>query len=79
MYPTLVESNIKGVLNYNLKHCQNLKYRYNNLIYNLILFFVLASVIGLFLYYKYKDNTRENRIRKDIMKQEYVLSSLRKY
>ena len=79
MYPSLVEPNIKGVINYHLKNCQNLKYQYKNLIYNSILLLLLVTVIGLFLYYKYKGNTRVNRIKQNIKKQEYVLSSLRKY
>ena len=32
--PRLVEKNIKDLLNYNLKNCQQLKYKYNNLIFN---------------------------------------------
>lgn len=77
--PRLVEKNIKDLLNYNLKNCQQLKYKYNSLIYNLLLLFILVSVIGLFLYYKYNDNTKENRINRNITKQEYIMSNLRKY
>lgn len=77
--PNLVESNIKHILDYHLNNCKILKYKYKSLIYNSILFIFLVSFVSLILYYKYQGNTKEQRIKRQIKKQEYVLSNMRKY
>jgi hypothetical protein len=79
MNPQLVESNIKNVVGYHLSNCQKLKYKYQSFIFNSILLIFICTLVGGILFYKYKGHSRENRIKREIMKQEYVLSNLRKY
>lgn len=79
MNPQLVESNIKNVLRYHLSNCQQLKYKYQSFIFNGILLVFLITFVGGILFYKYKGHSKENQIKREIMKQEYVLSNLRKY
>lgn len=79
MHPQLVESNIKTVVGYHLSNCQKLKYKYQSFIFNGMLLILLVSLVGAILYYKYRGHSRENQIKREIKKQEYVLSNLRKY
>lgn len=80
MNPNLVEGNIKNIINYNLKSCKQLKFKYYSLIINIFYFILIISVISLILYFKYKKNTNYNELReKEIKKRDYILYNLRKY
>tara|TARA_Y100000816_G_C25996032_1_gene520312 strand:+ start:632 stop:913 length:282 start_codon:yes stop_codon:yes gene_type:complete len=80
MNPNLVEGNIKNIINYNLKTCKQLKFKYYSLIINVFYFILIISIISIILYFKYKKNTNYNELReKEIKKRDYILYNLRKY
>lgn len=80
MNPSLVEPSIKYVLNNQLTMIKKNNENKKNLLFNLFLFLLLISIIGITLNLKYKG-------KQDIMtqkinenkKKHYILSNLRKY
>ena len=75
--PTLVEPNIKIILNSQLNHCKQDKFFKNSIILNIFLFLFISSIISciLFIQYKGKQNI-EDKINKDNKKRNYILSKL---
>ena len=78
--PNLVEHQIKGVVQYNLRQCHEIKMKYYSFLFNLLCFVLLCSIIGMILYYKYKgQQNSEERKRKENEKRDYILYNLRKF
>lgn len=77
MLPNLIEPGIKSYISYTLKQYQNFKYKYLSLIYNISLAIILISIVGLFLYYKYKGKINiKEKIIKENQKKDYIYSKL---
>ena len=80
IYPSLVENNIKNVINYNLKKCHELKFKYYSLLLNIIYFLLIITFISIILYFKYKKNIDYNEKKiKENQKRDYILYNLRKF
>jgi len=78
--PNLVEHHIKGVVQYNLKKCHEMKMKYYSFLFNICCFIVLCSVVGTILYYKYKEHqNHEEKSQKENEKRDYILYNLRKF
>jgi len=77
--PHLVERSIKNVTSFNLKNCHELKNNYFNFIFNLCCFLFIFVVIYIILKTKYRENTKEERQRKENQKRDYILYNLRKF
>ena len=77
--PSLVETQVKNVLNHNLKQCHNLKFQYQSLFFNILCFLFIFSLVSIILYVKYKGNNNEERIQKENKKRDYILYNLRKF
>ena len=77
--PSLVETQVKNVLNHNLKQCHNLKFQYQSFFFNILCFLFIFSLISIILYVKYKGNNKEERIQKENKKRDYILYNLRKF
>jgi len=80
MKPSLVEPNIKFVLNNQLGNIkENTEYK-KNIFFNLGLFIILILIVGITLKLKYKG--KQDIISQQIKenkKKNYILSNLRKY
>lgn len=78
--PSLVEPGAKYFLNETLKNCNYLKEKYKNLLFNIGMLVLFCSVLGLFLYYRYKGKISPmERRKKDIEKQQFIMSKIRNY
>lgn len=80
MNPSLVEPTIKYVLNHQLSNIKQSNERKKNIIFNLGLFILLISIVGITLKLKYKgkQDIVAQQINED-KKKNYILSNLRKY
>ena len=78
--PSLVEPGVKYFLNETLKNCNHLKENYKSAIFNIGILVLFLLILGSFLYYRYKGkmNPREKK-RKEVQKQQYILSKIRNY
>lgn len=75
--PKLVEPGVKYFFNATLNQCRIIKEKYNNFIFNLVLFILFFVIVSLILYYNYKG--RISKEEKDIKlrkQQEYIVSKL---
>ena len=80
MNPSLVEPTIKYVLNNQLTMIKKNNENKKNLLFNVFLFVLLISIIGITLNLKYKG--KQDIITQKInenKKKNYILSNLRKY
>lgn len=80
MNPSLVEPTIKYVLNHQLSNIKQSNERKKNIIFNLGLFILLISIVGITLKLKYKG--KQDIVAQQIneeKKKNYILSNLRKY
>ena len=80
MNPSLVEPTIKYVLNNQLTMIKKNNENKKNILFNLFLFILLISIIGVTLNLKYKG--KQDIISQKInenKKRNYILSNLRKY
>lgn len=77
--PTLVEKNVKQIMNFRLNCCRDLKFKYYNFIYNFICFIILVGVVGGILYAKSKTTTLRHRQQRENQKRDYILYNLRKF
>jgi len=76
--PSLTEPGTKSFLNHMLKQCHNVKSKYYNTLFNLAVFVILAVVVSGILIYKYKGKlTPHEKERKNIEKQQYILSKIK--
>ena len=80
MYPILVEPEIKYVLNNHLNTLKQINENKKNILFNVLLFLVLVTIIGftLKLKYKGKQDIQLQRIKEN-QKKDYILTNLRKY
>jgi hypothetical protein len=80
MYPILVEPEIKYVLNNHLNTLKQINENKKNILFNVLLFLVLVTIIGVTLKLKYKgkQDIQLQRIKEN-QKKDYILTNLRKY
>ena len=80
MNPSLVEPTIKYVLNHQLSNIKQSNERKKNILFNLGLFILLISIVGITLKLKYKGkhDIVAQQINED-KKKNYILSNLQKY
>lgn len=75
--PKLIEPGVKYYFKGILKECNNYKQRNYNLVYNISLFILFFSILGIILFYKYKGNkTPQERYQKNIEDKQYIMSKL---
>ena len=76
--PILIEDGTKYFLRETLKQCHKKRLLYFNKIMNIILFFIFCSILGTFLYYKYKTKLTPKE-KEEKMKQDkiFVLNKLK--
>lgn len=77
--PSLVERNIKSIINFRLNECHNIRKQYYNFLYNLACFLFLVATIGSILYFKHKHNDAATIKEREDQKRDYILYNLRKY
>jgi hypothetical protein len=76
--PTLIEPGVKYFLNQTLKQCHIIKSKFNNILFNLALFFCFLFILGGILIYKYKGRlTPVEKEQKNKEKQQYILSKIK--
>jgi len=76
--PVLTEPGVKYFLNQTLKQCHIVRNNFHNTIFNIGMFIAFLIVLGLILVYKYKGRlTNEEKEKKDIEKQKYILSKIK--
>lgn len=76
--PMLTEPGVKYFLSQTLKQCHEIREKYHNFIFNLMLFVSFFSLLGILLLYKYKGKLSDTeRAEKDRIKQQYLLQKLR--
>ena len=76
--PKLIEPGVKYFLRETLHQCHEFKIKYNNFLFNIILFSMLVLTIGIVLYVKYKGKPSSLEIkRKDREKEQYILSKIK--
>jgi Bucentaur or craniofacial development len=77
MYPTLVEPNIKYVINSELKTCKQSKFEKYSTFLNIGGFFFITGLIGFILWLKYKGKQDiKAQLENEKKKKEYILSKL---
>ncbi len=80
MYPTLVEPTIHSILQHELKHSRENKFKRNSLWFNFWGAFILFSSVGLFLWVHYKGKQDlVARAKRDRERREYIFSKLNYY
>ena len=78
--PILIESGTKFFLQETLKKCHKRKFQYNSLIFNITTLILFITSIGSWLFYKYKTKlTSEEKTKKRIKEQEYIMKKLRNF
>jgi hypothetical protein len=78
--PLLTEPGVKYFLSNTLKQCHEFKDKYYNLLLNIGIFIGFLFVLGSLLLYKYKGKlTEEEKIEKDNIKKQYILSKIRNF
>lgn len=80
MNPVLVEPTIKYILNNQLTSLKQVNEHKKNILFNVSLFILLVSIIGITLKLKYKgkQDIISQKIKEN-KKKNYILSNLRKY
>jgi len=80
MYPVLVESTIKNIINRQLINCKNDKFIKHSNMMNITLFLLLCGLITFILYIKYKGKHNINeQVNRDNNKKKYILSKLQTF
>ena len=76
--PILVEPGTKYFFNETLKRCRITKYKYFSNLFNVSLFVLFTTILGVFLYVNYNDK-QNSFLHKQKKKQqeEYVISKIR--
>ena len=75
--PKLIEPGVKYFFKGILKECNNYKQNNYNLIYNISLFILFFSILGIILFYRYKGNINsEQRYVKNLKDKQYIMSKL---
>ena len=78
--PILTEPGVKYFLSSTLKQCREFKDTYYNVLLNVGVLVGFLLILGGFLLYKYKGRlTEEEKIEKDNIKKQYILSKIRNF
>lgn len=78
--PTLIEPGTKYFLNQSLKQTHNFKIKFYNEMFNIGLFVFFLLILGAILLYKYKGKlTPLEKEKKNMDKQQYVLSKIKNF
>ena len=78
--PSLTEPGVKYFLNQTLKQCHIIKNKFNNTIFNIGLFILFLTILGLILFFKYKGKLTPIEIEiKNKEKQQYILSKIQNF
>jgi hypothetical protein len=76
--PILTEPGTKFFLSETLKQCHIIRNQFHNIVFNVGLFIFFVLVLGAILLYKYKGRlTPVEKQRKDVEKQQYILSKIK--
>ena len=76
--PNLIEPGVKYFLNETLKNCNKKRVQYNNNLFNFLLFLAFSTVLGIFLYYKFKSRPTKNDLEeREQQKKYYILSKIK--
>jgi hypothetical protein len=74
----LIEPGVKYFLNETLKNCNKKKVQYNNNLFNFLLFLGFFTVLGIFLYYKFKSRPSDKDLEeREQQKKYYILSKIK--
>ena len=79
-YPKLIEPNIKYFTKATLKQCKLIKQKYFSIIFNIVCFVLLMTVVGGLLVYKYKGKL--SPLEKEVKMQQqkyYIFSKIKQY
>ena len=75
--PKLIEPGVKYFFKGILKECHNYKQKNYSLVYNIFLFILFFSILGIILFYRYKGNkTSQERYQKNLQDKQYIMSKL---
>lgn len=78
--PALTEPGVKYFLHQTLKRCHIVRDKFHNMIFNVGLLIGFLIVLALILFYKYKGKLTPVEIeKKNIEKQQYILSKIQKF
>jgi hypothetical protein len=78
--PKLIEPGVRYFFRGVLKECNNYKQRNYTFIYNLSLFVLFSSILGIILIYRYKGNiTVQERNKQHLENKNYIMSKLMYY
>jgi hypothetical protein len=76
--PILTEPGTKFFLSETLKQCHIIRNQFHNILFNVGLFIFFLLVLGAILLYKYKGRlTPVEKQRKDVEKQQYIVSKIK--
>lgn len=76
--PNLIDTDAKIFLDATLQKCHETRVKFHSIALNIIVLVVFCSVVGTFLYYRYRTKPTTEDANYKIMKdQEYVLSKIR--
>ena len=75
--PKLIEPGVKYFFKGILKECHNYKQKNYSLVYNISLFVLFFSILGIILFYRYKGNkTSQEKYQKNLQDKQYIMSKL---
>lgn len=78
--PKLIEPGVKYFFGGVLKECNNYKQRNYTFIYNISLFLLFISILGIILIYRYKGNISiQERNKQQLENKNYIMSKLMYY
>ena len=78
--PLLIEPGVKYFLNETLKQCNEFKNKYNNILFNVLLFISFIIILGAILLYKYKGKlTPMEKEKQNREKQQYILEKIKNF
>lgn len=73
--PILTEPGVKYFLRETLKNCNKTKYDYYNHLFNIALFIIFFTILGITIYYSYKDKKEaKDKEMKNFERQQYILN-----
>ena len=74
----LIEPGVKYFLNETLKNCNKKRVQYNNNLFNFLIFLGFFTVLGIFLYYKFKSRPSDKDLEeREQQKKYYILSKIK--
>ena len=79
-YPRLIENTAKNYLYQTLKQCHNNRVTIYYYVFNITIFVLFVSIVGLTLYYCKRNRLSDVEKRKKMLRdQQYVLSKIKFY